>query len=241
MGTPADRAIVVSGYLGAGKSHLAMRLRGAGLKDVIEADALEDPSAVAPGSALILTVLDGANLPACLDDPEIAPLLRGQIARADALFISRSDVADVSAAAGKLDNGEASRLLAAASDEDLVALLRALEPSPKDGSGDVMGNRDYVHWSYRGAAVLTGEALDRFLADRSKGAYRISGQVRGSSQGTEVQVFGRGRQTAPVAQPDETILTATGLASRFRPADMDLAFSGAVVAASYGRGIIACR
>ena len=89
--------------------------------------------------------------------------------------------------------------------------------------------------------AINRQPLDQFLANRPRGAYRISGQARGGSQGADIQVFGRGRQTAPIDMPDETVLTAIGLASRFRPSDMDLAFSTAVVAASYGRGVIACR
>ena len=241
MGSRNERRVVLWGYLGAGKSHLAARLRASGLTDVVEMGALDVPGTSTPAEAVILTVLDGVNLVACLDDPAVRPLIRAQIDAADALFISRADVADVSPAARMLVDSESARLLSAETDAALAEAVSTLKPPEAARQSTMPSSSKYAQWTYRGPAVLTGDALEQFFANRPKGAYRIRGEVRGASKGVDVQVFGRGRQLAPIAQPEETVLSATGLASRFSVAEMDLAFSSAVVAASYGRGVIACR
>ena len=241
MTQTSSRKVIVSGYLGAGKSHLIARLADGGAVDAVEANALEVPATAGSGDAPVLVVVDGVNLTAVLDDPLVAPLVRAQIGAADAAFVSRGDVADVSAARAALAHWPSLSVPESDEIDALVGVLADLSGSVRSGATPLDHSGDFATWSYSGSAVLTDATLDEFLASRPKGAYRIFGKVRGPSKGIDIQVFGRGRQTAPVAQPKESTLTAIGPALRFRPSEMDLAFSTAVVAASYGRGIIACR
>ena len=228
--------IIVSGFLGAGKTRLIEALSGQGLT-LVEADGLAGPGTVGP----VVTVADGVNLPACLADADLSPLIRHQIEAANLVVISRGDVADISQARTALSELTAAPILETAAIDDLHEAISNLAREPVRTTCTPSIDRDFATWTYQGPAVLTAEALEQFLAARPKGAYRIEGKARGAAGGIDVQVFGRGRQTARIDQPAETRLTARGLKSRLRPLDMDLAFSEAVVASSYRRGVIACR
>ena len=230
--------IVVSGFLGAGKSHLVTRLQSLGAS-CVEKDGV-DPMTSRDLAVPVVTVVDGANFSACLQDPDIAPLIQAQVAAASVVLISRADVADVSSARAALSEFVNVPVIVG-EDADLGSVLADLSPKPLSMAKGDAPTVACSTWTYEGSAVLTQDALDAFLAARPKGAYRIEGRVRGASKGIEVQVFGRGRQTSGTEQPADTSLKARGLASRFRPSDMDLAFSEAVIASSYRRGVIACR
>lgn len=254
--------LVVTGFLGSGKSWLARRLTGAdaapvagpfdavfaGVADwhdgsewrVLEGSPFSVPDR-APGRALVATIdaVNGADL---LTDVELRPLVAGQLRAADIVVLTCGEASDPAATLRAVRAETAAPVLLAHEEGGLRdAVLRALDPAAVEAqAGDDYADR-FTTWSYAGSAVLTKEAMTAFLTNRPAGAYRIAGSVMLTEGGGRVDIFGRGRLTSVVDRPDQTRLMAAGLASRLERREMDLAWAEAVSAAAYGRGVIACR
>ncbi len=219
---------------------------------ISEMSALRTPDPAHPGSAddpaLIITVVDAVNTPALLSDPDIAPLLTSQIQIADAIWLTRSDLGDGDVAQSMVQKITNAPVLRAdqipASVETIFGLFSGGNTGSirrRDGAQLLDQSDAFTIWRHQGASVLTAATLDALLADRPKGAYRITGQVAGPEGGHMVDVFGRARQMAPMETCESTDLWVCGLSDRFSRRDMDLAFTEAVLASSYNRGLIACR
>lgn len=264
----AKRPIIcVTGFLGAGKSHAAEmlapgRVAAIGAPDdlpaalavsdeagpaVLELDGLGTASVLVghlpPGTVpRVIAVADGVNLCACLRDPTRAPLIEAQLGAADVIVLSRGDIRDV----GDAREALASRFEAPVIDiaADGLSVEEVMRASCRDAWRDappVDMKGDFRVWSYAGAAILTPEAAEAFLKGRPAGSYRISGQARLPSGGLDLQVYGRGRQTAGCPAPEETRIVAIGQRPDFSKRAMDLAWSEAVMQSSYQTGAIACR
>lgn len=253
--------IIVSGFLGAGKSRLIETIAASSaisenraVRDrdseaiVIEACGLRHPNTEAArfenaGDVRIVTVVDAVNLRSCLDDSEKAALIKAQILAADCVVLARTDVVDPAEARSKvaaitnapiIDNKTTPATLAAILTARKISIA-AGKPAFSDSS------ESYARWSYSGPGVLTPEAVDAFLAARPRAAYRVFGQVMCPAKGIAIDVVGRMRQTTAIGSPDETTITAIGAKSAFSIRAMDLAFTEAIVNASYAMGRIACR
>lgn len=253
--------IIVSGFLGAGKTRLIETISASNQVSqqpdavnqiseaiFIEASGLQHPDFEASkfddgDDVRIVTVVDAANLIACLADEEMSDLIEQQILAADCVVLARADVVNPAEARAKvaaitqvpiIDYGITPTML--------VAILGAGKAPISDVSSacpDLSGS--YATWSYSGPGILTAEAIDNFLVERPRGAFRIFGTVKCPSQGVAVDVIGRVRQTLNVEVPNETTITAIGPSSTFSVRAMNLAFTEAIMDASYSMGRIACR
>ena len=253
--------IIVSGFLGAGKTRLIETIASKSLISesqeavgldteaiVIEACGLRHPSIEAArfehvNDVRIVTVVDAANLLACLGDDGTADLITKQILAADCVMLARTDIVDPAEARAKVAAITKAPVIDTKTTPVTLAAILGARRTPftcrKSTTSDLSTN--YARWSYSGAAVLTPETVDSFLVRRPRGAYRIFGQIMCRSNGIAIDVVGRVRQTMPIGSPDETTITAIGPKSAFSVRGMELAFTDAIVDASYSSGRIACR
>lgn len=238
-------AILVTGFLGAGKSALVARLRAA----LPEREVLEgDGSAVVDADAArgpIVAVADAANLGDCLGDPLVGPLVSAQIRTAGLVVLTRTDLVPAAPARAALAGlGEMQVVEVGPGDlpPGLARRIASLPPAPPGPPGPTATPPvPMAEWRYTGRAEVPETALEALLADRPEGLYRLSGTVRCGRHGVEVEVVGRLRQTRPVPTPAETSLAAVGIRARFRPNRMALRFSDAVAARGWLTGLFGHR
>lgn len=187
---------------------------------VIEASGIADPAKIAmaaraePDMAYggIAVVVDALNWPALADDAQIGPQIRGQVAVADLLLVSK--------AADGLPDGLASRL-AALSPAPVVDLAQAdtVAPlltgmTPGDARAANPAHPGYIGWAHDGDEMLERAALEALLEHAPEGLYRIKGKVLATGGGAfEVHVVGRTVDVKPT-QADRTTLVAIGLEGR---------------------------
>lgn len=228
--TKTEHVVLVTGFLGAGKSTIAKHLSSAGDASPVEVSGLLtggsfDRSNWVPRS--VICAVDAANLQAQLDDPQLQGLVRAQIAEADLLVLTRTDLVEAAPALN---------LLKALTDTDIIAepfgkvpsdalpLVRTREWSAVDLTDQ------FTSWSYDGPAKITPENAEAFLADRPAGVYRLCGVASSGTKGLELELAGRVRQTKPLKKAASTHLTALGLKRRFHVHDIDAVFSEKVAA-----------
>lgn len=187
---------------------------------VIEASGIADPAKIAMAARAepemayggIAVVVDALNWPALADDAQIGPQIRGQVAVADLVLVSK--------AAGGLPDGLAARL-AALSPAPVVDLAQAgtVAPlltgmTPGDARAANPAHPGYVGWAHEGTEVLDRTALEALLARRPGGLYRIKGKVlTAGGDALELHVVGATQDIKP-AQADRTTLVAIGLEGR---------------------------
>lgn len=206
--------LLITGYPGAGKSHVASHLDG---WVVTELDGWRDPLDEA-GDAPILCVADVVNLNATLKDPLAAALIRHQLAVADAVVLARTDLVDAAAVRDQVIHMTEAPLVEAGELPGLVP--RSNRPGP---IGGLEANMET--WHYHGPLCLTAPMAEKLAERRPKGAYRLCGQVLTAEGGLEIEIAGRFRQTRPIRDPGETRLQAWGLKPGFRARDMDVFLS----------------
>lgn len=231
--------ILVTGFLGAGKSALAARLRAAlPERQILEADGRAVPDSLGLGS--VVAVADAANLPACLADALVGPLVAAQIRAAGMVLVCRTDLVPAAPALDALAGLTGAPAVETAPGPlppGLAERIAALRPRPPNLAVVV----DFAEWQYAGPAKLTEKSVERLLANRPEGLYRLSGVVRCGRLGVEVEVAGRLRQTRPVPLPGESSLRAVGPAKRFRPDQMALRFSEAAADRGWLAGLFGHR
>ncbi len=200
---------------------------------VIEASGIADPARIATAARAepdmayggIAVVVDALHWPALADDPQIGAQIRGQVAVADLLLVSKAE--------DGLPGGLVARLaaLSAAPQIDLAVSTAegaSLAPLLLGGIAPLQGKQDgalhpaYTGWSHEGDAVMDREDLSRRLAMAPPAIYRIKGLVRApSGPGWEVQVVGRSVEIKPALAPvTKTRLVAIGPASTVSRADV---------------------
>lgn len=179
---------------------------------IIEASGVADPARIAEVSrtepdlryAGIVTVVDGENFTALLQDQQIAPQVRDQVAVADLVLVSKtrcsSDLTDSLAELG------AKTILPA--DVELGPMLWEM-----DGTVPALGqaHAHFTKWSVDGTAIYAREALLDKLQTRPVGLYRVKGVLRGPADtGWEVQVVGNSVELIETAQPKRSVLVGIG-------------------------------
>jgi hypothetical protein len=212
---------------------------------VIEASGLCDPRALRAGlppdtPVRIAVAADAVNIAAGLANVTFAPLLIAQLRAAAVVVVTRADVVDPSEARDAVRTVTGAPIIDLR-DPALCQAILAADPSAPTDPDPTEFAQDYRIWTYSGPSVLTAEAAETLLSDRPPGTYRLKGRALTASGGLDLQVFGRGRQTAAIDAPPATELVAIGHRSLFLPREMDRAFAEAAIAAAYSQGVIACR
>ncbi len=233
--------ILVTGFLGAGKSSLVRHAQDLLDAKLVELCGLVDPTTAAGQETPIVAAVDAINLGACLDDPLAGPLVKRQIQSAGLIVLTRTDAVDPSPALAALRALTDAEITDAPFGEVSADLLVSIQPwtLPEGTAVDVSG--DYAEWTYAGPAILTENEAERLLENRPKGIYRLSGVARTREGGLDLQVTGRTRQITSIPNPGETVLRAVGPASRFKPMQMDMSFATAASASAHLSGMFSHR
>jgi G3E family GTPase len=186
---------------------------------VIEASGIADPARIAAAAKAepdmayggIAVVVDADHWPKLADDAQIGAQIRGQVAVADLLLVSKTG--------GMVPAPLSTRLaaLSAAPQVDL-AQCTAVAPLLLGGVTPLLDklaaapHPDYLGWSHNSIDVFDRDALAAKLAAAPAALYRIKGLVMATEgPGWEVQVVGRNIAIKPAIAPvDRTRLVAIG-------------------------------
>jgi len=242
--TTTPPVILITGYLGAGKTTLAQHLRalpkGAD-RQIIEVNGLKtydaDEFARHPIQAVI-AVVDAVNFPKIVKDRTVGPLISTQITAADAIAVTRSDATDPQPT---MD------ILSELTDDPILVAphgrvdLADLPPHTRKSGPTIDLTANFETWNYTGPATLNSEQAEMLLEQRPKGIYRIWGQVKTDAGGLDLQLIGRARQITKIDTPFETQLHALGLKADFRRFEMDGVFSTYAAASAHLAGLFGHR
>lgn len=236
----APPQILITGFLGAGKSALAAHLRthtGA-TASVIEVNGLctPDPS---PGPVqAIVAVADAANLPTTLADALVGHLISAQIRMADVVVVTRSDATDPQPTVDAVKKLTDSPVLIVPHGKIDPADLPPHQAKPRP---NIELTPQFQHWEHSGRVTFKAEQAETLLERRPKGIYRIWGQVRTDVGGLDLQLAGRVRQITKVDRPDDTHLQALGPKTAFKRFQMDGLFSEYAAASAHLSGLFSHR
>lgn len=176
---------------------------------IIEASGIADPAEIASAViaepelsyAGILTLVDGQNLTAQLEDATIAGQVAQQISTADLVLVTKS--AELPEALDSLSARHAQIV----PDAPLMPLLSDITPLPKGRTH--APHPAYTSWQFENRTPISREALGQKLENRPKGLYRLKGRILTDDGGYEVHIVGN-YVSARRAPTDETRLVALG-------------------------------
>ena len=193
---------------------------------VIEASGVAQPEKIAATAQAepemhyqgIVTLVDAANIADLLDDPEIGAQIRDQIAVADLIALTKTDLAPAEPVEALITSISSAPIVPAEHgrlDPDLLH-DRADVATPTAGSAHSHG-QTYKSWSTSGG-TLNRDAVKSLLSNPPSGLYRFKGRLS-LDDGTwaEAHLVGRTWQLTKCAPETETRAVAIGLASRFDP------------------------
>jgi len=191
---------------------------------VVEASGVADPAAIAQAAiaepdmsyAGIVTLVDGLNATALLDDPLIGAQVAQQIKVADLVLVTKTDGIAPDLAA-RLDTMKA-RNPRALDDAPLAPLLFGVTPLPQ--GPQPAPHPAYAAWRHESDAPVNRAWLGDRLAARPDGLYRLKGFVLTDDGGYEVQVVGA-HVEARRAATNRTRLVALGPADRISRAQIE--------------------
>ena len=184
---------------------------------VIEASGIADPARIAVAAKAepemayggIAVVVDAQHWPALADDRQIGPQIRGQVAVADLLLISKAEDGVPAALETRLAALSAAPLIDLATCPEVAPLLLG-GLAPLQGKRDAPAHPPYLGWSHEGGEALSRAALEAKLRAAPPALYRIKGMVRDAEgPGWEVQVVGRSIEIKP-APVSRTRIVAIG-------------------------------
>ncbi|MDA7966039.1 CobW family GTP-binding protein [Ruegeria sp.] len=193
---------------------------------LIEASGVADPQKIANAALAepdmryggIVTVVDGRNFSTLTQDSLIGPQVRGQIACADLLYVSKTDGQEAAPALQAI-NPEA--VLADPPTAPIETLLQEFGQT-FEARGKPASHPAYTHWTGGGVRMFGRDRLAKLLQQRPDGLVRVKGFVRGDDGiGWLVQVVGRDIDLSRTAQPDKTQLVAIGPSARVNREDCD--------------------
>ena len=186
---------------------------------VIEASGIADPARIAAAAKAepdmayggIAVVVDADHWPKLADDAQIGVQMRGQVAVADLLLVSKTGGTVPVPLAMRLAALSAAPLVDLA-DCSAVAPLLLGGVTPLVDKGVAAPHPDYLGWSHDSDQVFDRDDLAAKLAAAPAALYRIKGLVMAiEGPGWEVQVVGRSVAIKPARAPvDRTRLVAIG-------------------------------
>lgn len=184
---------------------------------VIEASGIADPARIANAARAepdmsyggIAVVVDAVNFPALASDPQIGVQIRGQVAVADLVLVSKTDGAIPPALRTQLTTLTAAPLIDLNSAADVAPLLLGGIPPGTTKSAPPL-HPAYTGWSYSGPDTYGLDAIRAKLSAAPEGLYRIKGHIASTEgPGWEVHVVGRSVEVKS-AQATETRIVAIG-------------------------------
>lgn len=200
---------------------------------VIEASGVAQPEKIAAAAHAepemrysgIVTVADAANIAALLADEEIGAQIRGQLAVADLVVLTKTDLAPAGPARDLIAGITPAPVVEAdhgAVDADLL-LERPAAQAPVAPHQHHHGEM-YRSWSTTGGMV-DREKLRALLAAPPAGLYRFKGRIAlGDGSWVEAHLVGRTHEIHPTAPGAETRAVAIGVAGRFDPEAFETAW-----------------
>ena len=191
---------------------------------IIEASGIADPVAIAQalrgepelGYAGIVTLVDGQNIDALLDDPLVAPQVTQQITGADLVLLTKTTELDTGLAVQLQSIGARPPMLAGAA--PLSDLLFDLVPLPRGATP--AAHPAYAAWQHDSDRVLDRRALGEKLENRPAGLYRLKGFVLTGDGAYEIHCVGRFLE-ARRTRADRTTLVGLGPADRISPDEIE--------------------
>ncbi|WP_204353384.1 CobW family GTP-binding protein [Tritonibacter mobilis] len=197
---------------------------------LIEASGIAEPVTIANALlsdsrlsyAGIVTVVDGSNFAALMDDPLLKPQVSQQIRAADLVLISKQDEAPNDALVAEL-SALGARTPTRTADIELSRLLFDITPLPRGKS--LVSHPGYVSWQHRSTKIIDRRALGDKLAERPEGLYRMKGFVLTSGGAYELHIVGR-HVEARRCDAEETVLVALGPAQRVSHAQIEAWWAG---------------
>jgi hypothetical protein len=199
---------------------------------VIEASGIADPARIAAAARAepemryggIAVLVDALNFPALAQDAQIGPQIRGQVAVADLLLVSKSGGTvppALSIALAALS--PAPQVALGALGEVAPLLLSGITPGPlRQGAG----HGAYVSWSGQGRA-MTRAALEAHLQAAPEGLFRIKGVINGPEGGLEFHKVGPSIEITRCAAPPEGRVVGIGPAARLSADQIEMWWNAA--------------
>lgn len=192
---------------------------------IVEASGVADPMAIANAAiaepdlsyAGIVTLIDGLAIAGLLDDPLIAPQVLRQISAADLTLLTKVDILDRTPLARLRAEGVSAPVTTG--EHRVAELLLDMMPQPRAFAATA--HPAYVAWQHKSEAVLPHATLERKLAARPGGLYRLKGFCQTDRGGFEVQAVGRQADILPSAEVDGTTLVGLGPAARITRQEID--------------------
>lgn len=188
---------------------------------VIEASGIADPAKIAMAARAepemayggIAVVVDALNWPELADDAQIGPQMRGQVAAADLLLVSKAAAGDIpTPLMMQLAASSAAPLINLADAETVAPLLTGMNVGNLQAAHT--GHPGYVGWAHDGTETLDRADLEALLQQIPDGIYRIKGKILRPDAGAwEVHVVGQTVDIKP-ADAEATTLVAIGLEGR---------------------------
>lgn len=195
---------------------------------VIEASGVAQPEKIAAAAQAepemhyqgIVTLADAANIAGLLDDPEIGAQIRDQIAVADLIALTKTDLAAADKAETLIGTISKAPIVHAPHGRlDANLLHDNAAPATASPATTHTHGQTYKSWSTSGG-ILDRAAVKSLLSDPPSGLYRFKGRLAlTDGSWAEAHLVGRTWQLTPCAPADETRAVAIGLASRFDPDD----------------------
>lgn len=203
---------------------------------VIEASGIADPARIATAARAepdmayggIAVIVDAQHWPALADDPQIGAQIRGQVAVADLLLLSKTEDGVPAGLSARLSALTAAPQIALPGCKAVAPLLLG-GIAPLQGRQANAAHPAYLGWSHDSDTVMGRDTLAAKLATAPKALYRIKGLVRApDGNGWEVQVVGRSVEIKPALTPvKRTRLVAIGPQAAIAKATVDAWWSGA--------------
>jgi len=185
---------------------------------VIEASGIADPARIAEAGRAepemdyggIAVVVDGENFAGAAADAQIGAQIKGQVATADLLLVSKCGAEVASGLAMQLATLSRAPVVAL-NGLDAVAPLLLGGIAPVSGPGASVGHGDYVTWSHEGDDAFARDALEEKLKAAPGMLYRVKGVIRGpEGEGFEIHKVGPSIEITRVSQPEKTRLVGIG-------------------------------
>lgn len=166
---------------------------------LVEASGIADPSRIAAVSLAepdlkyggIVSVVDGQRIGSLLSDERVAPQVRGQLACADVLVVSKARVDDPSVSAVLRACGH-DQWISAKDYAVVLATMFAIDRTEPVAS-DVVEHPSYVQWSESEPQPVLRRRLEAGLQQMPKGIYRVKGIVA-EQDGIYLEIHAVGQQ-----------------------------------------------